>query len=480
MKKRCVWLGILSLLFCACLLGGCDALKKKDSSVLGEYAIMYSDGISSHTLTVTEGKLYSIPQEHIPQKDGYTFLGWYDLTEYGKQYVTPDGMCVQAFLDGRDIVLHPQFEAYTYKLVLDYGEANVTGASVEEVHTDESIPALPAQLIVHTNRHQIFKGWYTEQNCGGLMIADKLGISTYACDKAFRNLADANRNIRLYAGFELASYEVQLYSKDGSKLLKTETAVYGTDIALLTAGVVEDGFFITDWSTATNDDVKGFVYTGKVEGNIKLYVADKVQAVTVSFESAGGEIVAGGKYAAGTVLTLPDISRQYYKFIGWEYGGSTYRGQFTLPAADVTFTAQWRCEVAVYSRNAGLEINDEHTQKNPFDTIRLYELFGRGIGTMISEGYTKISVSVEISITELDDGYKEIYLANSVYADVDQGNPSLWSVTELTQGTDATHKFQFVLDLSAVWDTVYMCYSAHGNFGDTWKSNYLWVSFSIY
>ncbi|MBQ8291401.1 MAG: InlB B-repeat-containing protein [Clostridia bacterium] len=228
MKKKFALIGAVLGLFCACFCGGCEELtdtenmdpqmyrflygscappQKQASSAPEQYDIMYSDGVSSHTLTVTEGKLYSISQQHIPApKDGYTFLGWFDAREYGRQYVTPDGMCVQPFLDGRDLILYPQFEANTYKIVLDYGDADVNGVTVEEVCTDENLPVLPSQLVIPTNRDMIFKGWYTEENCGGLMIADKMGISTYTCNGTFRALADENGNIRLYAGFELANY----------------------------------------------------------------------------------------------------------------------------------------------------------------------------------------------------------------------------------------------------------------------------------
>ena len=69
---------------------------------------------------------------------------------------------------------------------------------------------------------------------------------------------------------------------------------------------------------------------------------------TVSF--AGGEGASGSmtelQAASGSVLTLPECGyeKANYKFMGWLYDGKTYQpgDRFTMPGADVTFTAQWQ------------------------------------------------------------------------------------------------------------------------------------------
>ena len=69
----------------------------------------------------------------------------------------------------------------------------------------------------------------------------------------------------------------------------------------------------------------------------------------VTYEKGGtaveGTLPTEGAHKEGDKFTIADntLTNEGYEFDGWTYGGTTYEegAEFTMPAADVTFTAKW-------------------------------------------------------------------------------------------------------------------------------------------
>ena len=349
MNKKLLAAG-LAAIGCACLFCGCDKFKSvisglKPSSDVAPafYEILYSDGVTTHTLTVQKGQLYTIPQEHIPQKEGYTFLGWFDGEEWGKQYVTELGMGKEAFADNKNIVLYPQFEAYEYKLHLDYGIAG-DNEDTYTVASDEAFPQLPVGFPKGELHYYVFQGWYTEENCGGVKVSGANGASDLTFDADFRALADENRALQLYAGYEIGSYSVKFHSKDGA-LLKETTVPYGTAIADI-APTEYEGKQIVDW-TRTNG---GSAVTGNVEGTLVLYV--RSYGFLFTFDYADGTTETK-RVAEGDSVVLPTAERTGYTFEGWlDAVGKIIDEASVAPMANMTLTAKWSANAYVVQLDA--------------------------------------------------------------------------------------------------------------------------------
>ena len=81
------------------------------------YQIAWTDGTENHVIEVWSGELYHL--EELPTKDGYHFLGLFDAQVGGRQFVSPTGMCTDAFVEDRNLVLYAQYAPKEYTIIFD-------------------------------------------------------------------------------------------------------------------------------------------------------------------------------------------------------------------------------------------------------------------------------------------------------------------------------------------------------------------------
>src|SRR5699024_6527320 len=95
-----------------------------------------------------------------------------------------------------------------------------------------------------------------------------------------------------------------------------------------------DGYYFTGWSYG------GRTYTGSYtvpdfgnNGATVTFTAQwSLESYTINYDANGGSVSP----TTDTVnynerITLPTPTRTGYTFTGWEYGGSTYTGSYTVP-----------------------------------------------------------------------------------------------------------------------------------------------------
>ena len=148
-------------------------------------------------------------------------------------------------------------------------------------------------------------------------------------------------------------------------------------------------------------------------------------------DDATGTVPAAERYAAGDAVTLKSASvfaRANYTFDGWDDGADTYAGgaKYTMPAHDVTLTAQWKADASVPPQGGG-EVEDvPETAELPaaFYAADNWEYMTNNGGTSSDIG--------EI-VYALDDGSVKFHRANQA---IEIGDLSESGASFLLKGTN--------------------------------------------
>ena len=361
MKKRITILVALLLVVVSAMsvvLAGCGMFGDKgggDNNQQTEpvtYTIQYTDDNGTHTITVQSGQPYSI--ETIPQRNGYEFMGLFDAQTGGTQYVAANGSSIAPFTDNKNMVLFPQFKAKKYKVVLNYGEAPVTGMREIDVDYGSELPELPVNLVVE---NKDFLGWYTEPGGKGVQIADTYGVlpdRRLVTEQNF-DLSDANGYIYLYAGFRGKMRTVTFYVEDSYTPIEMEVE-HGTLITdIVPKYRTEEGFAVYEWTQSSNPTESSPVFRGAIEADTVLYA--KTYAPVIELDPNGGEDITPVVLPAGKSVTLPTPVRENYKFLYWADEDGDAATYTTMPSQSVSLTAVWQAMI-VFDENGGDEVKD--------------------------------------------------------------------------------------------------------------------------
>ena len=254
-------------------------------------------------------------------RTGYTFKGWYDNEGLTGDPVTAIG---DTETGNKEYWAKWEINQYTVTVKPENGEADIT--ITQDYGTPITAPTL-------TREGYTFTGW--DRDIPATMPAENMTVT---------------------AKWKVNQYTITFDTNGGSEITPI-TQDYGTAITA-PANPTREGYTFIGWD-------KAIPATMPAE-NMTITAKWKVNQYTITFDSNGGSEIAPITQDYGTAITAPaDPIREGYTFIGWDKAIPA-----TMPAENLTITAQWR-DIAVPTGEIKIAEND---WKSFFNTIT-FDLF---------------------------------------------------------------------------------------------------------
>lgn len=302
------------------------------------YTITFdADGgvLDKNSLSVTYDADYVLPR---PEKDGYSFDGWYDGD-------TKIDNGVWKF--DKNITLKAKWDKIPYTISyhnLDgatNNKANPFGYNVES----DVITLLPATKVGYT-----FDGWFTDEGFG----MQRLDIKTGSVG-----------NIDLYAKWHANEYSVKFNENGGSKV-EYKTATFDSDFTFPT--ISRKGYTFNGWY---NSDVKYESGVWKTPSDVTLTAKWTVITYNISYDLNGGTASNRSTYTVDDTFTLNNPTKIGYTFVGWTFSDQSVP-QLTVTISDEiedkSFTADYQANDYLVSFDAGIGSVTPSKKKATYDS----------------------------------------------------------------------------------------------------------------
>ena len=295
-------------------------------------------------------------------RTGYTFKGWYDSKNLTGSPVTAIGDTETGNKE-----YWAKWEINQYTITFDTVGGSTVASITQDYGTAIAAPADP------TREGYTFIGW------------DKKIPSTMPAE-----------NVTVTAKWVVNQYTITFDTAGGSAVASI-TQDYGTAIAA-PANPTREGYTFIGWDKATPATMPA--------ENMIITAKWKVNQYTITFDSNGGSEIAPITQDYGTAITAPaDPTREGYTFIGWDKAIPS-----TMPAEDLTITAQWR-DIAVPTGEIKIA---ENGWKSFLNTIT-FSLFFKDTQTVTVTAADNSGEAVKIEYLLSDKALTESELAGMTF-----------------------------------------------------------------
>ena len=288
------------------------------------YTVTYAPGTNGTGTASTATKLEGRPltlADKLFNRTGYTQTGW--ATVDGGEKVYDLGATYTA---DEAITLYPVWTANQYTVILDSNGGGAVTPSTVTATYDQSLNNLP----VPKRLRYVFSGWYDAQ-AGGKQYVDGNGNSTVKYDKT--------NDCTLYAQWSDAPLCTVTFEPNGGVLAgKTTSEQRSNDsVQYKPDDPTKEGHTFLGWykdSACTQP----WDFDDWVTGDMTLYAGWRANSYTITFDTAGGSAIGPITQDYGTTINAPAApTKTGYTFTGWSPAIPV-----TMPAENVTVTAQWR------------------------------------------------------------------------------------------------------------------------------------------
>lgn len=340
------------------------------------------------TPSATEEKLYDLKITlPTPEKQGYTFAGWYNgETPMEQQFRMPaEALTLTAHWTARDdtsytVEHYDQNADGTYPAKPSRTEAltGTTAAQVtaeakalEHYHADEGNSSAVLTGTVAADGSLVLKRYYARdtfaltfvngeqrdtdtKRWGAAIVVPSLKKTGYTLswDKEIP-AAMPTEDSTFTAVWTVKQYTLT-FDTDGGSEIAPITQDYGTAVTA-PADPTRTGYTFSGWDKAIPETMPA--------ENITITARWSVNRYTITFDADGGSAVSAITKNYGAAVSAPTApTKTGYTFAGWQLGDAPYTFS-TMPAKSITLTARWTARddteytVKHYLQNAD---NDEY------------------------------------------------------------------------------------------------------------------------
>ena len=280
----------------------------------------------------------------IPEKTGYTFLGWSE----SRTATAPDYLIGEKYTRKSSVTLYAVWEVARYTLTFDVNGGTGSIASVTFTFgTSATLPASIPSRIGHT-----FLGW--SENAGASTAEFKAGASY-----------SYNRSALLYAVWSPDRFAVTFNANGGTNTPKAQEKLYDIDLRLSAVKPQREGFKFIGWAEAPNaleaKFAAGALYTENRK--LTLYAVWAPITYTVRYEAnntTGDYQTATKTHGTDLFITSYYPTRSGFVFLGWAYTPNALTPDFRVgdrytTESDAIFYAVWTVKeyTVLYDANGG-------------------------------------------------------------------------------------------------------------------------------
>ena len=310
------------------------------------YAVtLHTNGGTINNGNVTEytyGVGAALPTAEDVTYTGHTFKGWYD-----NENLTGSPVTAISNTETGNKEYWAKWEANTYTVTLNTNGGTINNGNVTGYTYGQGATLPTADDMTYTGH--TFKGWYDNENLTGSPVT------------AISDTETGNKEY--WAKWEANAYTVTLNTNGGTINSGNVTSyTYGVGATLPTAGdMTYTGHTFVGWYD--NENLTGSPVTaigGTETGNKEYWAKWEINQYTITVKPENGKADITITQDYGTPITAPTLTREGYQFNGWDKTFPT-----TMPAENLTITAQWR-DIAVPTGEIKIA---ENGWKSFFNTI---------------------------------------------------------------------------------------------------------------
>lgn len=307
------------------------------------------DGITVEDVTVTFAA--AVPALPVSEREGWTFLGWWDADgdkfEAGATYITVG-----------DTALTARWEQITFSFTTDVNYDGGTDKSVTVPYGTTIGEALDETGAVLRDGYTL-EGWYLDAEC--TETADENAELT--AETTVYAKWTANTYTLTFAKYVLREGSLVLFDYSGENYDFTVTVTYGQPVGELPG--VEDGVYVPagftftgwGWEATSNTGEQGqpidetyvWNFTDDTQLSLKPGYARNTYTLTLdagegAFQGGESTVTLDAEYYSSLSSLLSDYTpaQENKIFGGWAYDGETVdTAGFYTWAEDVTLTAVW-------------------------------------------------------------------------------------------------------------------------------------------